>query len=225
MRHTFRMGGIALILFAALYFASFAFASPLAGLQDGDNPASSLEFIRQHSDFYFLSGIASVLAAIALLGAVFSIAETVPPPAAALTMKVTSTLGLIAAAFFFAHGVLRIQSPGTLLYMDGLDHAWGLSAYLAVQMAGTQGLASAGIFAFSGWAIGLSLAGWRSRKFPLALSVIGFLPAMPWLMGLLGRVGNLPDGLWLVYIFSIILGLPLWCLIFGVVLWRWKAAA
>ena len=63
--------------------------------------------------------------------------------------------------------------------MDSLNHAWGLSAYLAVQMAGTPGLASAGIFAFSGWAIGLSLAGWRSRKFPLALSVLGFLPAMP----------------------------------------------
>ena len=108
MNNTLRIGGIALILFAALYFASFAFASPLVGLQDGDNPASSLEFLRQHSNFYFWSGIASVLAAIALIIAVLSSADRLVQPASSLLLRVTSTLGLFAAAFFFAHGVLRI---------------------------------------------------------------------------------------------------------------------
>jgi hypothetical protein len=225
LNSTLRIGGIAIILFAVLYFAGFVFASPIVGLEDGDNPAVSLEFLRQHSDFYFLSGIASVLAAITLIGAVLSIADTVLQPSSSLMTRVTSTLGLFAAAFFFGHGVLRIQAPGTLLYIEGLNHDWGLSAYLAVQMAGTQGLGSAGIFAFSTWAIGLSLAGWRSRKLPLALSLLGLLPALPWLMGLLGRLGFLPDNLWLLYIGSIILGIPLWCIALGVVLLRWKSTA
>ncbi len=217
-----RIGGIALILFAGLYLAGFALASPLVGLQDGDNPASTLEFLRQHSNFYFFSGVASVLAAIALIIVVLSSADRLAQPASSLLLRVTSTLGLFAAAFFFGHGILRMNAPGTLLYMESLNHDWGLSAYLAVQMAGTQGLASAGIFAFGAWAIGLSLAGWRTRKFPLALSVLGLLPALPWLMGLLGRLGNLPDSLWLLYIGSIILAIPLWCVVLGVAHLRWK---
>ena len=66
MTSSAKIGGIAILLVALLYLASFAFASPLVGLEDGDNPATSLEFIRQHSNFYFVSGLASVLAAITL---------------------------------------------------------------------------------------------------------------------------------------------------------------
>ena len=225
MTSSARIGGIAILLAALLYLASFAFASPLVGLEDGDNPAVSLEFIRQRSNFYFVSGMASILAATTPTVAVLSTADTVLQPSSSVMMRTTSTFGLFAAAFLFGHGILRIQSPGTLLYIEGLNHEWGLSAYLAVQMAGTQGLASAGIFALSIWAIGLSLAGWRSRKLPRALSLLGILPALPWLMGLLGRLGvlaSLPEGLWLLYIGSIILGIPLWCAVLGVVLLRWK---
>jgi hypothetical protein len=223
LNRTFRIAGIAIILFAVLYFTSYAFASPIVGLADGDNPAVSLEFLRQHSNFYFLSGLASVLAAITLIVAVLSIADTLLQPASSLPARVTSTLGLFAAAFFFGHGVLRLNAPGTLLYVESLNRDWGLSAYLAVQMAGTQGLASAGIFALSTWAIGLSLAAWLSRKFPPALSLFGLLPTLPWIMGLLGRLGLLPYSLWLLYIGSIILGIPLWCVLLGVVLQRWKS--
>jgi hypothetical protein len=225
MTRSARIGGIAIILVALLYLISFVFSSPIVGFPDGDNPALSLEFLRQHSDFYFVSGMASVLAAITLTVAVLSVAETMLQPSSSLLMRTSSTLGLVAAAFLFAHGVLRVQSPGTLLYMDGLNHEWGLSAYLAVQMAGTQGLGSAGIFALSTWEIGLSLAGWRSRKLPRALSLLGILPALPWLIGLLGRLvslESLPDALWLLYIGPIILGIPLWCVVLGVVLLRWK---
>ena len=225
MTRSARIGGIAIILVALLYLISFVFSSPIVGFPDGDNPALSLEFLRQHSDFYFVSGMASVLAAITLTVAVLSVAETMLQPSSSLLMRTSSTLGLFAAAFLFAHGVLRVQSPGTLLYMEGLNHEWGLSAYLAVQMAGTQGLGSAGIFVLSTWEIGLSLAGWRSRKLPRALSLLGILPALPWLIGLLGRLvslESLPDALWLLYIGPIILGIPLWCAVFGVVLLRWK---
>jgi hypothetical protein len=225
MTRSARIGGIAIILVALLYLVSFAFSSPIVGFPDGDNPAVSLEFLRQHSDFYFVSGMASILAAITLTVAVLSVAETMLQPSSSLLMRTSSTLGLFAAAFLFAHGVLRVQSQGTLLYIEGLNHEWGLSAYLAVQMAGTQGLGSAGIFALSTWEIGLSLEGWRSRKLPRALSLLGILPALPWLIGLLGRLdplGSLPDTLWLLYIGPIILGIPLWCVVLGVVLLRWK---
>lgn len=143
MNKTSRTAAIAITFFAILHLAGFLLASPIFGLEDGDNPASSLEFIKQHSDLWFFSGLASVLAAIALAFAAHAIADTILRPFSSSLPKTVTTFGLFAAAFFFAHGVMRLQSPGTLLYIDSLNHDWGLSAYLAVQMAGVQGLGSA----------------------------------------------------------------------------------
>jgi hypothetical protein len=53
MSRAARIGGITLILLAVLYLASFLLASPLVGLEDGDNPACSLDFLRQHGGFSF----------------------------------------------------------------------------------------------------------------------------------------------------------------------------
>jgi hypothetical protein len=39
-------------------------------------------------------------------------------------------------------------------------------------------------------------------------------------MGLLARFGLVSDSLWLLYIFSIVLGIPLWAAIVGVALLR-----
>ena len=108
-----------------------------------------------------------------------------------------------------------MQAPGTLVYMADLNRSWGEAAYLAVQMAGTQGLASAGVFALSGWAVGLSFFGWRSGAVPFALALLGVAPALPWIMGLLARTSLLPEGLWILYIGSIVLGIPLWGIVLG----------
>lgn len=82
-------------------------------------------------------------------------------------------------------------------------------------MAGTQGLASAGIFALGLWSVGVGLAGWRSRTFPVALALLGLVPALPWFMGFVVRLVSLPDGAWILYIGSIVLGIPLWALVLG----------
>ena len=117
------VGGIALILFTVLYLASFLLASPLVGVEDGDNPASSLAFIRQHAGVFFLSGVANVLTAIALTTAVLSVSDLGRRPSSSLLERVASAFGWFAAAYFFANGVLRMQSPGTLVYMtQGTGH-------------------------------------------------------------------------------------------------------
>jgi hypothetical protein len=45
---------------------------------------------------------------------------------------------------------------------------------------------------------------------------------LPWIMGLLGKLELLPDSFWLLYIGSILLGIPVWCALLGVFLVRWK---
>ncbi len=225
MSRSAKIGSLALILFGVLYLSSFVFASPFVGLEDGDNPASSLEFVRQHGNFFFLSGLCAVAAAVALIVGGLALADTVLQPPASLLGRTTATLGTLAAAFFFAHGVLRMNSIGLLPYIDGLNHDWGLAAYTVVHIAGTIGLASAGVFALSLWAIGVSLAGWRGHSLPKAMTALGFVPALPWVMGLLGHVWEMPEGLWLVYISSVLLGIPLWCAALGAALLRWKPSA
>ncbi len=220
MNRSTRITGIALVLFAFFYLAGFLLASPISGLQDGDNPASSLAFITQSGDLYFLSGLAYALAGGVLVLATHSASDSLAAPTRSPFTKTASTFGLIAAAFFFAHGVLRIQSPGTLAYIASLDRDWGLSAYLAVQMSGTQGLASAGIFALSIWAVGVSTTIWLRRSLSRSLALLGVLPALPWIMGLLGRTQALPESLWLLYIGSIFLGIPIWSAGLGVALIR-----
>jgi hypothetical protein len=154
-----RIGGLALIVFTLVYFGSFAFASPLVGMQDPDNLGSSLVFMRQNGNLFFFSGLCAVLSSLALVVATLAVADHVLQPASSLLPRATTALGLFAAAFFFLLGVLRMNSPGTLVYMDSMDHDWGLAAYAAVQMVGMQGLFSAGAFALGLWAIGLSVAG------------------------------------------------------------------
>lgn len=199
-----------------LYLASFVLASPLVGLEDGDNPLVSLAYLRQDANLYFLSGLAAVLAAILLVVSILALHDMMLQSPASIIGRTATTFGLFTAAFIFGHGILKMNAPGTLLYMESLDPACGQAAYLAVQMAGTQGLAAAGIFGFSIWAVGLSVAGRRQGALPLGLAMLGIVPTLPWLMGLLGRAGILPDSLWLLYIFSIVLGIPVWSVVLGI---------
>lgn len=78
-----------------------------------------------------------------------------------------------------------------------------------------------GIFALCLWAVGLSLIGLRTKAIPLALCVLGILPAFRIASGTLGPLGLVPDAdiLWLLGMASI-LGTILWCLLLGVVLLR-----
>lgn len=211
-----KIGGVALIVYAVFYLAGYVLASPLVGLEDGDNPLVSLAFLRQDANLYFLSGLAAVLAAILLVVSVLALHDMILQSPASIIGRTATAFGLFTAAFIFGHGILRMNAPGTLLYMESLDPAWGQAAYLAVQTVGTQGLAAAGIFGFSIWAVGLSVAGRRQGALPLGLAMLGIVPTLPWLMGLLGRAGILPDSLWLLYIVSIILGIPIWSVVLGV---------
>ena len=139
-----------------------------------------------------------------------------------LTLRTTLAFGFMAAAAFFMHGVLRF-SVEPLLYIDKLDHAWGEAAYLVLQMVGIHGFAQAGIFALCLWVVGLSAIGARTRTLPLALCVVGIVPAFRiagLFLGPLGLLGSLSDGLWVVSMLSIP-GVMLWCALLGIVmLWR-----
>ena len=215
---TARFGALSIILFALAGIAWIALelAPPILGFADTDDPSVSLQFLREHSDIYVQAGILLILMAITLTIATFAVSDVAAPRSNSLALRSTSAFGLFSAAFFLGHGALR-EGAGPLLYIDSLNHDWGQTAYLAVQMVGIHGFAQAAVLALCTWAVDISLIGLRTKAIPLALCALGAFPAFHLVAALLGPLGLLPGGLWILSIASIP-GVMVWCLILGIVL-------
>jgi len=222
VRGTSKVAAFSTILFALAGIVWFVLETtpPRLGFEDTDNPALMVGFIRQYPEVFVQAGTTLVLMAISLTIAVLAVAEVVGPRSGALGLRSASAFGLFSAAFFLFGGAVRIGSSGPLLHMAGLREEWGEGAYLAAQVVG-QALLIGGIYALCLWAVGLSLIGLRTKVIPLALCVLGVLPAFRIVSGTLGPLGLLPDAgvLWVISIASIF-GTILWCLILGIVLLR-----
>ena len=140
MKSTARFGGIALILFALAFVATFVLESmrvPL-GFEDGDNPEQSVAFIKQHGDLYEASGTLQIFMMVAMTVGTLAIAAILGQPTPSLAIKAITAFGLFAAFAYFLSGALRLAAARPLLFIDSLQHDWGLTAYLIVQMVGVQ---------------------------------------------------------------------------------------
>jgi len=224
---TARAGGISLTVFVLAFVATFALESwrVQLGFEDGDNPEQSVSFIKQHGRIYEISGIVQILMTVALTVGSLAVAEVIGQSAPPLAVKSIAAFGLFSAAAYFLNGALRLAAARPLLYIDGLRHEWGVTAYLIVQMVGVQGFAQAGIVNFGLWALGVSLVNARIHLFPRALSLLGVFPAFHLFAGLFGPfLGTALDSLFMLYVLSIF-GTVLWCFVLGILLVRWKPAA
>ncbi|MBX0300169.1 hypothetical protein K2F54_09295 [Cryobacterium sp. 1639] len=223
-------GVIGAVLFVLAGAAGFVLETTARteGMDDGDNPAEGLALFAVNPSAYSLSGLALSTSAIALLLLlVLTVAETALRSARPLYARFVTGLGLISVVLFFLAGVIRLQAPGTVTHIASLDRDWGLAAYLAVQMSGTQGALSAAIFACALWSTGLCVASARPRSLPVAVLVLGVLPALVVLLPLGALVGRLAgqsiaDLVYPVYLVAIVVGLPLFMLALGAALWRMR---
>lgn len=222
-------GTIGAVLFVLAGAAGFVLETTARteGMDDGDNPAESLALFAVNPNAYSLSGLALSTSAIALLLLVLAVAETVLRSVRPLYARFVTGVGLISVVLFFLAGVIRLQAPGTVTHIASLDRDWGLAAYLAVQMSGTQGALSAAIFACALWSTGLCVASARPRSLPVAVLVLGVLPALVVLLPLGALVGRLAgqsiaDLVYPVYLVAIVVGLPLFLLALGAALWRMR---
>ena len=220
------IGGICLIAFALAFIGVFALESSRIrlGYDDGDNPEQSIAFLREYSVIYEVSGTLQLMMSVALVVGVLVVADTFRRETAALPLNIVSVFGIFAAAGYFLNGALRLAAARPLLYIDGLNHEWGITAYLVVQMAGIQGFAQAAIVNLGLWAVGLSLVTAQQRLLPRAILWLAVFPAFHLIAAIfLPFLGDLPDALFPLYVFSIF-GTVLWCLALGLFLTRFKAA-
>lgn len=217
MRRATIVAGLAAVGFSVLGVAWFALflAQPMLGFEDTDDPALGVRFVRAYPEVFTGTGTALILSSIILTIAVMSLAATARQERGSWALRSASAFGLFAAFAFLVFGAMRIGAVGPLLHIASLDAAWGETAYLVVQMAGVQGLLPAGLLALAIWAVGLSVIGIRTRLVPLAICVLGIVPAIHVVGRVVGGLGVLPDEAWLLMIASIP-GTLVWCLLLGI---------
>ena len=217
MKNSYMAGGLSAVIVGVLGIAWFAIETipPRLGFDDTDNPAVMVQFIRSHPHVFVYSGLTTILVGIFLVVASTAVGELISSRSSVLTRRSLTILGLFTAAFFLVNGAAHIQASGPLLHMAELRGAWGEGAYLAFQIL-SQSLLIMALTTLSLWAVGLSLIGLRTRILPVALCALGILPAARIVVGVLGPLNLVPDGLWILGLISVP-GLFLWCLALGVV--------
>lgn len=196
------------------WFALFV-RQPMLGFEDTDDPAVGVRFVRTHPEVFTQTGLVLILMAMVLVVAVVSVAELHDQLSPRWPVHAVSAVGLFASLCFLVFGVMRIGASGPLLHVAGLRQDWGETAYLVVQMAGVQGVLPAGLLALAVWAVGLSMIGLREGTIPVAVCVMGIVPAIHILGRVFGQSDGLPEGAWLVLLVSIP-GTLVWCLALGI---------
>ncbi|WP_130178300.1 DUF4386 family protein [Cryobacterium sp. SO1] len=178
-RAVLRAGGMAAVLagLGGITWFTLELLPPVLGFDDTDNPAVSLDYLRQYPQFYALAGVVLFAMAIACVVASFAVSDALAPRTSSLTRRSLSALGIMSAAFLFMHGVLRM-SVGPLLYIDDMNSSWGESAYLTIQTVGIHGFAQAGLLTLCVWTVGISIAGARSRALPIWICVLGVVTGL-----------------------------------------------
>jgi hypothetical protein len=209
--------GVALILAAtALVLASLAEFAPGEIRGNGDDPAESVAFLRAAGRFYGYSGLALILGGGALIVGVLGVARMVRPGGLSLAYAGSTAFGVLAGGFLAVAGVLRLNATGTVLHIDDLDPAWGESAYLAVQMAGTQGLLATGMIGLCAWLVATVVVAARRR---LPGLVAAGLPAAA-VLAILAVDAVVPldiaESVFFAYVVAFTIGLPLGLLAIGV---------
>jgi hypothetical protein len=204
----------------ALFAASLAEASPGPEIRgDGDNPADSLRYLATAGRAYLWSGaLLGVGGAALITGAVGRLRARGGHPESML-MHVALVATIVVGALMIGAGAIRMQATGTVPHIESLDPAWGEAAYLAVQMAGTQGMLSAGVFTMLVVTVALSIAEWRSgMRAPLFVAALPAVALIVLLSDLFvpGFESAMPEFVFPVYFVSALLGIPLWCAAYGV---------
>lgn len=181
---------------------------------DGDNAAQSLVYLQEHGTAYRLSGLFLVVAALGLVRA----ATAVPWRTAFLT-----AVGCVAGGLWVFAGALRLSAPGPVGHIAGYDEQWGESAYLVVQMAGTQGGLLGGVVTTAFWIVTGCVVAWRGRLLPRPLCALGLVALVYPLGSAVALVAEPGEALWFAGLLSLVLGVPGWLLATGV--WATATAA
>lgn len=172
------------------------------GFEDTDNPATGLQFVAAHPEAWRQAGFALAILGISMIVPVLAMRDRLAAAAPAkpnrseIGLRTVSAVGFIAAATLLGMGAVRL-SGGPLVYVAGLDRAWGETAYLVTQFVGVQLLLVGGLAMLALWIVGIAWIGIRRGAVPRFVAALAILPGVR-LLAIPGVPSILPEGMWLV---------------------------
>jgi hypothetical protein len=187
------------------------------GQTDADDPAASLRYLTQYGDAYVITGILLLVLAAALVVSGVAVHRMLSAERPSLWIDAGAIAAYLAAGSLGIAGTVRISAPGPLAYISSMDETWGESAYLAGHVIGTQSLFSGGVLGMSVWLLGMTIAAWRRRSVARGALVVAVF-ALDLVVGLVGPLIDIPDGVFAFHLFSLLVGLPLAFAVIGVAL-------
>ena len=214
LRVTRMTAGVALIVVGLALSGARLVELATRGETDGDDPAESLRYLAESGDAYVVTGILLVLLAAALVVAAVAVRAMLRAERLSLWIDAGAVAGFLGAGALGLGGVMRIAAPGPLAYISSLDPAWGESAYLVVQVAGTQTLFAGGVLGMSAWLISVAIAAWRRGSVARGALVLAVF-ALDFVFALVGPLIDIPDGVFVLHLFSLMVGLPVACAAIG----------
>lgn len=177
---------------------------------DTDNPAEGLAFIAANPTAWPLAGVTLGIAAIAIVVTVLAMRARLhaaadgprgEDDASRVATDTIAVVGLIAAAMLFGMAAVRM-SGGPVRYVQGLDQAWGETAYLITQFVGMQALVTGGFVLLDLWLVAIVWLGVRRRVVPRVVGALAVVPALR-LLAVAGPFGLEVDGAWFLAILAI----------------------
>lgn len=214
LRRARMTAGIALIVMGIALSAARLVELATRGQVDADDPAASLRYLAEFGDAYAVTGILLVVLAAALVVAAVAVRAVLRAERPSLWLDAGAVGGYLGAGALGIGGVMRVAAPGPLAYISSLDPDWGEAAYLVVQTAGTQSLFAGGVLGMSVWLLGVAIAAWRRRSVTRAALVLAIF-ALDFVFALAGPLVEVPDGVFVVHLFSLMVGLPVACAAIG----------
>lgn len=177
------------------------------GDTDADDAAASLRYLAESGDAYVVTGILLVVLAAALVVAATAVRVVLRSERASLWIDVGAVAGYLGAGALGIAGVMRVSAPGPLAYISSLDADWGEAAYLAGHVVGTQSLFAGGVLGMSAWLLGVAVAAWRRRSVRRVALVLAVF-ALDFVVALVLPLVEIPDAVFVVHLFSLMVGLP-----------------
>jgi hypothetical protein len=213
--HLQKTGGVAALLHGAAYaiaiVAFFAILSPLLNAA----PQQHVAFIAGNQAVmyamilisYWVTGATLVIMALALYERLHAGSEAI--------MQIATVFGLIWAALIIGSGNLMLTDFGVIARLYAQDPAQAETVWLTLDAVET-GIVSGNELVGSLWVLLLSIAALRTKGLPRALNYLGVtLSVVGIVTGLLAFIPSVAQ-----VIMSFGLGMILWSLWVGVVLWR-----
>lgn len=202
---------------AGLAWFWFELAPQRTGFEDTDNPAIGLQFLAANPGAWTITGLALGVAALALVATAIAMRDRLerdaqPDDERGVAVRTITMIGLFAALFLLGHAATRLAA-GPIGYVQGLDQAWGETAYLVTQFVGTQLFGVGGAALLAMWIAGVAWIGGRRGVLPQGLAVLAVVPALR-LAAIPGLGSLLPDGAWFLFLLAIP-GTFVWLILLG----------